>query len=272
MNRTLVASLMVATTSGCGGGASPVVAPTPVAVTPAPAPAPTPAPPITSSPLKGIFNGTISSGRNFNGVVLADGSLYGVYTAAGNTSLVGGLIQGTVATANGGPNISPTVSSSNIKDFNAEGLGVRDASLAGIYEASLSFNGTITYAVSSTPASTFTTTTFGGSGATAITTLAGTYSGSFADSPAGRGNFSMVVDSSGAFTASASSGCRITGQFAPITITDVFTATLSFGPAPCPFPTQVINGAAFYNASTRVLAGGAPSADRSNAAVFILSK
>ena len=269
VNRTLVASLIVATAGGCGGGASPKAAPTPVATTPAPTPAPAPSPPpITFYPLKGTFNGTITSGRNFNGVVLADGSLYGVYTAAGNTSLVGGLLQGTATTNND----NTTVTSSNIKDFNAEGLGVRDATLNARYEPSLSFSGTITYAVANNAPLTFSTTTIEVDGASAIATLAGSYSGSFAASPGGRSNFTMTVDAGGNITANTSGGCHISGQFSPLSLTSVFSMTLSFGAAPCTSPTQVTSGAVFYNTSTRILAGGAPSSDRSNAAIFILTK
>ena len=79
MKNFLVASLLLATASGCGGGAAPKAA-TPVAAPvssplPPPAPVPPPTAPIT---LRGTFSGSYGTGRNINGVVLTDGSLYGI--------------------------------------------------------------------------------------------------------------------------------------------------------------------------------------------------
>lgn len=265
VKKALLASLIVSTASGCGGGKA-VTAPVAVVVPPAPAPAPAP-PPVQTTPLTGIFNGDLPPGRKFNGVVLADGGLYGVYTAAGNAALVGGLVQGTGSSSN-----NMTYTSSSIKDFNAEGSGVRDASLSATYESNLRFNGTITYALASVTPLNFTSSIFDASGATAVSTMAGTYSGSYAEIPSGRSNLSVTLDGTGTWSATAANGCKITGQISAVSKANVFNVSLAFGPAPCAFQGRALSGAAVFNASARVLTGGATSGDRASAVAFILTK
>lgn len=262
----LVASLLGVTLSACGGGASkPSAAPVAVAPPP-PAPAPSP-PPIMPSNLKGFFSGTFNGSRSFAGSALNDGTIYGIYASAADPQLVAGLIQGTGSSSN-----STSYTSSNIKDFNLEGLGIRDASLSSTFDPDLFFNGTVTYVIASIRPAPFSASIFSTTTSTDPAAITGNYSGSYGVSPGGRENVTLSVSSTGAVDGTSVSGCHITGSLTPLSQTNALSLSLTFGPAPCALPTATISGVASYNTSSHLLYGGAPTFDRAKAAVFILLK
>ena len=265
MKNLLVAGLVVATSTGCGGGKSPTTAVP--AASPAAQMSPPPAPPPAPATLKGFFNGTISTGRSFAGFVLEDGTLYGIYAVSGNSQLVAGLIQG-----NGTSSNNTSYSSSNIKDFSLEGLGVRDGSLSGTFDDNLFFNGTVTYANMSFAASMFNSSLFYTTAPTDLSTVAGNYSGNYGVSPGLRDMVSLTISPTGAITAIGSSGCRFTGQVLSRSVGSALNLSLTFASSLCSTPSDTFSGIATYNGSSRLLYGGAPNSDRSKAAVFILMK
>jgi len=59
------------------------------------------------------------------------------YTVRGNPNVLAGLIQGT------GTSHSGFFGSSNIRDFNMEGAGIRAATMSASYVPNKSFHGTI---------------------------------------------------------------------------------------------------------------------------------
>lgn len=267
MQRALVTSLILATAAaGCGGGGKPATVTAPTATAPAPPP-PAPAPPPTSVNLEGVFSGSIGSGRSFNGAVLHDGSIFGIYSVAGSALVVGGLIQG-----NGTSSASTSYSSSNIKDFSVEGSGVRDGSLSSTFEASLFFNGTTTYAITTFASLAFTTSIFASTTPASLATVAGNYSGTYGESPAARQTLTLTVTSTGAISGASGTGCRINGTVSPRALDNNLDLSITFGSAPCTMPTATISGLVINNTSTHVLYGGATSSDRSKAAVFILQR
>jgi hypothetical protein len=87
----------------------------------------------------GRWTGTTSTGRTVAGLVLEDGSYWLFYSAKNNPNILAGLIQGT------GTSHSGSFGSSNTRDFNLEGAGIRAATMNGSYVPNKSFLGTIAY-------------------------------------------------------------------------------------------------------------------------------
>lgn len=114
--------VLVFALAGCGGGGGDASA------TPSPQASP-----------QGLWSGSTSSGRTMTGLVFSDGSFYVLYSAVGNASLIGGVVQGNGAAS--GTNFT----SSNARDFNVEGLGVIPAIVSAAFTPRQSFNGSVTY-------------------------------------------------------------------------------------------------------------------------------
>ena len=167
-----------------------------------------------SGTAEGLWKGTTNTNRTIAGVVLDDGTYWFIYSSVGNSAVVAGAVQGN-GTSSGG-----AFSSSNGKDFNLEGLGVNNFTLAGSYTAKSSLGGTLTYAPSST--STFTSTYNSNYELTpSLATIAGTYSGSAATS-GGTESAVFTINGAGAISGSGASGCTFTGTASPRTKGNVY--------------------------------------------------
>lgn len=76
---------------------------------------------------EGFYNGTTSNGRSLTGLVLDDGSYWVLYSAQNNSAVMAGMIQGNSRAAAG------TFTSADGRDFNFEGGGIGNLSIAGTY-------------------------------------------------------------------------------------------------------------------------------------------
>ena len=83
--------------------------------------------------------GSTNTNRTVGGVVLDDGTYWVIYSQEGNSNVIAGALQGRFST-NGN-----TVSSSNGRDFNFEGLGVNDFTASGSVAERQSLDATVTY-------------------------------------------------------------------------------------------------------------------------------
>jgi hypothetical protein len=110
-----------------------------------------PAPPALAG-AEGLWNGTTNNGRTVAGLVLDDGTYWFLYSLVGNPNIVAGMAQGSSTSQNG------SFSSGNMRDFNLEGLGINDGSIAGNYVGKQILNGTVTYANTGLGQVIFTTT------------------------------------------------------------------------------------------------------------------
>lgn len=227
----------------------------------------TPAPPATASATsaEGLWNGTTNSGRSVAGLVLNDGTYWFLYTLMGNPSVVAGVVQGNGSSQNG------SITSSNTKDFNLEGLGILNASINGSYVMKQSLSGTIVIA-NNGGQSTFTTTyntDYDIPPNPAL--LTGTYSGSTATT-GGVESVTVTLSASGLISGSSLSGCTFTGSFAPRTSGNAYDVSITFAGGVCSNGTNTVTGVAFFDAGTKRLYSAGLNSTRTNGFVFIGTK
>jgi hypothetical protein len=222
------------------------------------------APPLNTSTAEGLYSGSTSNGRSVTGLVLEDGTLYFLYSAVGNSSVIGGVAQGN------GTSTGTTFTSNNTVDFNLEGLGVLPASVSANYVPKQSINGTVSYSGSGV-------VSFSGSydslydATPSLTALAGIFTGQVASS-AGQEAAIVTVQPDGTVTGTGSSGCGFTGAVTPRARGNVFYVAVSFGGAPCLFANQTLSGVAFFDPNTKQLYAAAPNATRTSGVLFVGTK
>jgi hypothetical protein len=93
----------------------------------------------TATSAEGRWTGSTLTSRTIAGLVLDDGSYWLFYTARDNSHVLAGLVHGT------GTSHSGSFGSSNTRDFNLEGTGIRAATMRGSYVPNKRFQGTIAY-------------------------------------------------------------------------------------------------------------------------------
>jgi hypothetical protein len=221
----------------------------------------TPAPPQTATSAEGLWKGTTATGRTVGGLVLDDGSYWVLYTVIGNPTVAAGLVQGNSTSQLG------SFTSSNTKDFNLEGAGIQDATIAGNYVQKNSLNGTITYANGTTGSF---TSTYDADYELApnMTLIAGTYTGPIADGQ----TVTVTASSAGTLAGHSTDGCTFTGSFTPRAKGNVFNVTVTFGGGACSNGTDTVNGVAFFDAATQRLYSAALNSARTNGFIFIGTK
>ena len=154
----------------------------------------------TTISAEGRWTGTTSTGRAVAGLVLEDGSYWLFYSAKDQPNILAGLVQGT------GTSHSGSFGSSNTRDFNVEGAGIRAATMRGSYVPNKRFLGTSAYFNGDTES--FTSTSDADSeSAPNLTQVTGTYVGLRADNH----TITVTVDSAGTLSGHASDGCTVAG-------------------------------------------------------------
>jgi hypothetical protein len=146
----------------------------------------------TSGSAEGLWSGSTNTNRTVAGVVLDDDTYYLLYSVATNPNLLAGVVQGTGTSNNG------SFDSADAKDFNMEGLGVRNATVSASYASRQFLNGSITY--SGIGGTTTFTSTYNTAYDTTPTlaSLAGLYTGQ-AGSSGGLQSANVTVASDGGF-------------------------------------------------------------------------
>jgi len=209
----------------------------------------------------GIWTGRTDIGRSLTGVVLDDGSYWVMYSAANNSAVLAGVVQGTGSAANG------TFSSSSGRDFNLEGSGMLDLSVAANYVAQSAFNGRLSYTLAN--ATTTFTSTYDSTyqQPVALTTVAGSYSGT-AGVADGTEGVLVTISSTGAISGSGSSGCTFSGSVAPRPAGSVFNLSITFRGGLCSNGTSTVNGVGYFDTRTGRLLAAALNGSRSNGLLF----
>jgi len=238
-NKDIVGLIFVAwVVTACGGGGS-----TSTATPPA-------------STAEGLWNGTISSGRTADALVLDDGTYWVIYSLVGNSSVIGGAAQGNGTSNNG------TFTSNNGIDFNLEGFGINAFTLSSSYTAKSTLSGTITY-----PSST--AYTFKATYDTdydlmpSLATIAGTYAGTAA-TLGGVESATATITDSGTMSGRGASGCTYTGTASPRPKGNVYNISVTFDGGICSNGTATVTGVAYFNAKTNQLIAAALNSDRKN--------
>ncbi len=215
----------------------------------------------TATSAEGRWTGTTPTGRTVAGLVLEDGSYWLFYSARGNPTVLAGLVQGT------GTSHSGSFGSSNTRDFNLEGAGIRAATMRGSYVPSKRFDGTIAYFSGDTES--FTSTSDADAESVPnLTQVIGTYTGLRSDNH----TITVTVDSTGTLSGHASGGCTVVGTLSPRAKGNVFQISVTFGSGACRQGSETITGVAFYDAVTQRLYIAALNHTRTTSYLFLGTK
>jgi hypothetical protein len=206
---------------GCGGGGGSATTST--------------ATPTITGTAEGVYTGTISNGRSFDGIVLENGTYYMLY----GTTTAGALYVSGIATGSGTSN-NGSFTSSNLRDYYYNGA-IYTGSASASYGVNNNFSGSLTDGgvaltfTSSTPSS----STYVYNVAANLTDISGAWTLTDLQGYI----ISMTVASNGAFTATSSSGCAFSGSLTPrASGKNVFDLALTFGAAPCALAGQTASG------------------------------
>jgi len=218
-------------------------------------------PPPDLGTAEGLWNGMTADGRSISGLVLDDGSYWFLYSAAGNTAVIGGAVQGI------GTSSSGQFTSSNGLNFNLEGNGILGFTMSGTYTAQSQLGGTLTY---SSGTNTFTSTYDTDYELTpSLATVAGTYSGQAVTVNSAAEATTVMVASGGAITGTSAGGCSFTGTATPRASGNVYDIMVTFGGGVCDNGTNTVTGVAYYVAAQNELIGTALNGGRSNGFIFV---
>lgn len=215
----------------------------------------------TATSAEGRWTGTTPTGRTVAGLVLEDGSYWIFYTARNNPHVLAGLIQGTDTSHSG------SFGSSNTRDFNLEGAGIRTGTMRGSYVPNQSFQGTIAYLNGKTER---VTSTYDADSESApnLNLVAGIYTGLRADDH----TVAVTVDAAGTLSGYASDGCTFAGTVSPRATGHAFHVTMTFEGGACRKGTETVTGVAFYDAATHRLYGAALNNARTTSFLFLGTK
>ncbi|MFO0777419.1 MAG: hypothetical protein U0223_07400 [Nitrospira sp.] len=207
---------------------------------------------------EGRWTGTTSTGRTVTGLVLEDSSYWLFYSAKNNPNILAGLVQGT------GTSHTGSFGSSNTRDFNLEGAGIRAATMHGAYTVKKSFDGTIAYVTGETES--FRGTYDGNSvSAPNLTQVAGTYVGLRADNH----TITVTVDSTGTLSGHSTDGCTVTGTLSPRVQGNAFRTSVTLKGGACGTETETLAGVAFYDVETNRLYSAALNHTRTTSFLFL---
>jgi hypothetical protein len=218
----------------------------------------------TFSSAEGAWKGTTPDGRAFNGGVMDDGSIYFLYSAPGNPNGPGGLLVGN------GASVNAAFSSSSLVDFNFEGRGVLQASMAANYVTRQTLNGSITHAGNVFPLTFTSTYDSDYDSVPTLALIAGTYSVNPVLLVVPPGTFEAVtltISASGVLTSTNAFGCVRTGQLTVHGRGLVFDVTYTEG-AGCPLAGQTFKGIASFNANKNQVVIMMTNSARTIAVVF----
>ncbi len=215
----------------------------------------------TATSAEGRWTGTAPTGRTVAGLVLEDGSYWLFYSAKNNPNILAGVIQGT------GTSHSCSFGSSNTRDFNLEGAGIRTATMRGTYVPNKRFDGTIAYFNGDTESFTSTSDADAES-APNLTLVTGTYSGLRTDNH----QVTVTVDAAGTLSDHASDGCTVAGTLSPRATGNVFHTSVTFGGDACRKGSETVTGVAFYDAATNRLYIAALNDARTTRYLFLGTK
>jgi hypothetical protein len=219
-----------------------------------------------ASTAEGLFVGTNSKNQATTMFVVNTGAYYQFYSAANNSSVIAGALQGTTSQSSG------SVTSGDSVDVNLQGLGAQAASLSGSYVTAQSNAGTITYTATNT------TTTFsstynpaGYQAAANLTNLAGTYVGTGGSSALAETQ-TMTISSTGVIAGTGAGGCNFSGAALLLSKGNGYSLALAFGDAPCALANSSIAGIAYLDPATKRLYVSGLLANRTDGFVFMGAK
>ncbi len=220
------------------------------------------APAPRSASAEGLWIGSTSTSRSVTGIVLDDGTYWILYSVPHASSFIAGVVQGT------GTSINGSFSSADSIDFNVEGQGINDATLAASYAAKQSFDGSVTYP-GLNQAFTFTSSYNAEYDQTpSVSAIAGTYTG--IASVAGSNELTtIVVSSPGIVAGTGTGGCKFLGTAVPRATGNMYDLSVVFGGGVCPSGTSTVTGIGYFDSSAQRFYVAALNKSRSNGLIFV---
>lgn len=272
--RLCVASLLLASLSGCGGGGGGSCGGSALLIglsacgggdgeSPSSS-----APPVIESVIQGVYQGTTSNGKTEDAIVLEDGTFWVTYgVPLGGALAVEGVATGSSTASNGTFSLS-------FNDFPAPGNSPISGQGTGTYSVGSNLIGTITENAATatfnliapvpvaydynTPAS--------------ISLISGSWSGGLLTGETATIN--ILAD--GTLSGTSSLGCTFTGAAAPRPSgKNVFNVSLAFGSSPCIAANQVVSGIGLtypLGNGTNQLVAGLVNSSRTFAAAFFAQR
>ena len=220
--------------------------------------------PVVNENPEGLWFGETDSNREVSGLVLDDGQFYILYSVSDDPSIIAGFIHGySVVDGN-------QFSSTSIRDFNFEGLGVLSGSASAVISEKASLEGTVNYSE-------------GG-----VVSFSASYSDAYENAPfigdlvgeyygwvavvGGVELANLSIDASGNISALAESGCSTTGVIYERGKGNAFDVNITFGTSPCAMPNETLAGIAYFDKLNNVIYIAIPNDSRTNAGLFVGGK
>lgn len=234
--------------AACGGGGSSNTATGPSAIA------------------EGLWSGSTSTSRSVTAIVLDNGSYWFLYSVPRVNAVVAGFIQGT-----GNAALDGSFSSTDGVDFNLEGRGINNATLAASFVARQSFNGSVSYA-SANPPFTFTSSYNADYDQTpSLSAIAGSYAG-IASVAGGTEATTITISPQGvmAGTGLTASACQFVGTAVPRTKGNLYDLSMVVsGGGACASGTSAVSGIAYFDSGSKRLYLAALNKSRSNGLSFV---
>lgn len=216
----------------------------------------------SSTTAEGLWLGTTTTARTVTGIVLDTGSFWFLYSLPNNSSIIAGGVQGTSSFTNG------TFSSSDARDFNLEGAGINNATIAGNYAVKQSLNGTITYPSLNQAIGFNSVYDPAYELAPSLANIAGSYTGT-ASVLGGTENATVTISQTGSLSGVGSSGCTFTGTVAPRAKGNVYDVVVTFGGGVCSNGNSTVTGIGYFDAGAKRLYSAAVNSTRTNGFIYV---
>ena len=173
---------------------------------------------------QGLWRGSSDTSRTVT-TLIADNSFYWMlYSAAGNSAEIAGVVVGNSISSNG------SLTSSNGKDFNFETNGLFPLTWTGSYTAQTRLQGTLTYTDIPGGIVTLNATHDNAYNVTPnIATISGRYTGSSTSLANRNVPTAFVIYATGQLSGSRTDGCTLSGSVTPRPRGNVYTVSLTYG-------------------------------------------
>ncbi len=197
---------------------------------------------------EGLWRGTTDTNRTVTSLILDNGFYWMLYSAAGNSNSVAGVIIGNSVSANG------TINSSDGKDFNFETGGLFPLNVAWHLPPQSAVTRALTYTVQPRAIVNLTATHDNSYNLTpSLATISGTYSGTGTSLANGSQYTTFNVSSTGQISGSRTDGCAFSGDITPRPRGNAYSVFIAFNGSNCTDRTATSKGSAYYNPSSKQL-------------------
>ena len=226
-----------------------------------------PAPPAASA--QGLWIGSTSASRSITSIVLDDGTYWILYSLAGASSFIAGVVQGTGTSVNG------SFTSTDGIDFHLEARGISNATLSASYVAKQSFDGAVTYP-NLNQTYTFTSSYNSDYDQTpSVAAIAGTYVGP-ASVKGGDELTTLVINSLGVVAgtgieiATQTVGCQFVGTARPRASGNIYDLSVVVsGVGACASGPSAVKGIGYFDANAKRFYLAALDKSRSDGLIFV---